>query len=203
MRYVLLYAAFIGVFLGLSAYIALPGSALKASVPLQKPQLDSSPKPERPEMAFRTFRHAFYDKQGNAWELEAKEASFLKNSATTNLTDIHLRMTTTSGKSFMLEADKGQVLFSKDFDRPLKISLWGNTKATFPNNFILTTNSLTFTPENRRLSTQDSVQIKGPGAFLEGKGLEASLQSNPNLKLGGTPKTRLEPAKLSTGEKRR
>lgn len=203
MRYVFLFAAFIGSFLALSAYIALPGSALKASVELSKPNTEPPLKPERPAVLFRAFRHAFYDKQGNAWELEAKEASLLRSSAKTDLTGIRLHLTTPDGRVFALEADKGRILFAKDFGQPLKITLWGNTKAYLPNNFLLTTDSLIFTPESRRLTTQDTVQIKGPGTWLEGKGLEASLQGNQNLKLGGTPRTRLEPSKLSKGAKKR
>ena len=115
MRYVFLFAAFIGSFLALSAYIALPGSALKASVQPPEPKAASILSPERPEVLFRAFRHAFYDKQGNAWELEAKEASLLRNSAKTDLTGIRLHLTTPDGKVFVLEADKGRILFANLF----------------------------------------------------------------------------------------
>jgi LPS export ABC transporter protein LptC len=201
MRYVLLFVAFIGSFLALSAYIALPGSALNASVQPPEPKTVSFLSPDRPEVLFRAFRHAFYDKQGNAWELEAKEAALLRSSAKTDLTDLRLHLTTPDGKIFLLEADKGRILFTKDFGQPVKITLWGHTKAHFSNGITLTTDSLTFTPENRRLATQDPVHIEGPGVWLEGKGLEASFQGNQNLKLGGTPRTRLEPSKLSKGAK--
>lgn len=203
MRYVFLFAAFIGSFLALSAYIALPGSALKASVQPPEPKAASILSPERPEVLFRAFRHAFYDKQGNAWELEAKEAALLRSKAKTDLTGIRLHLTTPDGKIFLLEADKGRILFAKDFGQPLKITLWGHTKAHLPNDFLLTTDSLTFTPESRHLTTQDPVQIEGPGVWLEGNGLEVGLQGNQTLKLGGTPRTRLEPGKLSKGAKKR
>jgi len=188
MRYVFLFAAFIGSFLALSAYIALPGSALKASVELSKPNTEPLLKPERPEVLFRAFRHAFYDKQGNAWELEAKEASLLRSSAKTDLTGIRLHLTTPDGKVFVLEADKGRILFAKDFGQPLKITLWGNTKAYLPNDFLLTTDSLTFTPESRSPYHARHGTNQGPWNLARRQGAGSKLTGEPEPKAWRNPK---------------
>lgn len=200
MRYLFLFALFLGGFVMLSAYIALPGSVLKANDQPAPQKPPSSRAAKSSEVAFKEFRHGFKDKEGNTWEIQAKEATLMKAQNLADLEGVRLLLTTPKDQCFTLSSKAGQAHFLKEFDQPTKVELKGDVHVAFPKGFSLKTETLTFIPSNRLITTKDSVLIEGPGVWLKGKGLEATLKDNA-MKLGGAPLTRLKPSRLPGGDR--
>jgi LPS export ABC transporter protein LptC len=149
-------------------------------------------------VGFREFRHGFKDKQGNTWEIQAKEAKLMRAQNRADLEGVRILLTTSKDKRFTLTSRMGKAHFMKGFDQPTKVELKGDVKVAFPKGFSLKTETLTFIPASRLITSQDPIFIEGPGVWLKGKGLKATLKDSV-MKLSGTPITRIKPSKLPGG----
>jgi LPS export ABC transporter protein LptC len=107
------------------------------------------------------------------WELTAEEARFFEKDETAFLKKIFVKMQSTKGGPLTLSGDTGRMeaggaAFSLRQEKsPVSMQL--------NNGYTIQTGSLTWSPEERMIHTEDWVEVSGLGLSIRGLGMRLSL----------------------------
>ncbi len=113
------------------------------------------------------------DKHGRkTWELEAKTVQQNNDDNVMTLDEPKVTYYTEEGRVIVVTGTKGKVKQdSKDME------LTGNVKLTSSDGYTLKTNSLSYSHQNRKVTTADPVEIEGDQMHLVGQGMQVDMET--------------------------
>ena len=111
----------------------------------------------------------------NQWEIKAQKAEVFEEKKEAMLNKLEVRYSSSEGFGMTFYGEQGRLDTEK---QNFEIFSEGQAiEVTFNNGYKLSTRSIRWTNQERRILTEDPVEIQGPGLKIHGKGLEASLGS--------------------------
>ncbi len=114
----------------------------------------------------RNFRHVESRLNEVGWELSAKKAELMGNTA--NLEGIKVRFYTADNEVIVIKGDQGVIdMESND------IHLEGNVKAVYEDTYTIFTDQFTWKDDERELRSRAAVRIVGPEGEITGSNLVA------------------------------
>lgn len=130
--------------------------------------------------------HFVEDKDGKkTWELEATSIQQNREENLLVLQDVKVTVFTEGARTFTITGKEGKVfLDSKNME------LHGDVTVSSSDGYRLTTNSVAYRHEEKKLGTSDPVEIEGERIQVLGKGLQVDMEAR-TFKILGQVKTRL------------
>ena len=118
------------------------------------------------------------------WELIADSASYFKDDGTILLQNVRATFFGKNEEIYFLAGEKGK------FNTQTKmIEVYEGVKIDSSDGYHVQTNRLTYSADEKILSTKDPVEIQGPDFFMAGNGMTVDLNQQRLKVLGGVTTT--------------
>ncbi len=136
----------------------LKGKSVKKSMEAPQPESAQS------EMKLTDIEFTEMEKGKQFWTLRASEAIYFHDRQITKLKSVHL--------TFHLENDEGEVILESNegvlHAGTKNIELRNNVRATLPRGYVLLTDSADYDHLRRKVSSESSIRVFGPGGEVNG-----------------------------------
>jgi LPS export ABC transporter protein LptC len=127
------------------------------------------------DIQIRDFAFIETQEGQNQWEIKAQKAEIFEKQKEAVLNKLEVRYSSPEGFGMTFYGEQGRLNTEKqDFQ---VFSEGQAIEVAFNNGYKLSTQSIRWTNQERRILTEDPIEIQGPGLKILGKGLEASLES--------------------------
>jgi LPS export ABC transporter protein LptC len=118
------------------------------------------------DLKFKGFDFTEVNEANAKWEVKAETATYSKKQDLAVLEKIHIKLTTSDGKVFLMSADKGQM-----FTKEKNIEIKGNVVITSDNNDRFSTDHLNYNDAEKKFYTDAPVTMENKRMKLTGTGL--------------------------------
>ncbi|HUN55494.1 MAG TPA: LPS export ABC transporter periplasmic protein LptC [Smithella sp.] len=118
------------------------------------------------DLKFKGFNFTEVNEANAKWEVKADTATYDKKQDLAVLENVHIRLTTSDGKVFLMSADKGQILTKEK-----NIEIKGNVVITSDNNDRFSTDHLSYNNAEKKFYTDAPVVMQNKRMKLTGTGL--------------------------------
>ncbi len=137
------------------------------------------------DLKFKGFNFTEVNEANAKWEVKAETATYSKKQDIAVLEKIHIKLTTSDGKVFLMSADKGQM-----FTKEKNIEIKGNVVITSDNNDRFTTDHLSYNDAEKKFYTDAPVTMENKRMKLTGTGLTLYINDG-NLSIPSMVKAKI------------
>lgn len=142
-----------------------------ARPPANSGHLENLP-PRGVEMQLDNVHYEQINQSGiKEWEINARAAQFFRGENKIVLQSLTATFFSNEGKTYALVADRGEL-----YTDSKNVTVSGNVVANTHEGYQINTDSLQYTAENRTITTDDAVALRGNDMVMTGRGMIVDLE---------------------------